>query len=338
MTVSGFLSLRWGEIEGPLIEPPRLSPIVADPSFLFPEESPGGAWELYAHSAWGVHRYSSLDGRGWTERGIVAHNAMRPFIRRIRPGEAGETGVGAEAPAGKPGPRYGLYYEAYPPLALPLTALPLHPRWRSKICFQHSPDLERWSEAVALVEPDQDWTRDEGLGSSVSNPCLVRGPGDEWRLYYSASLSWIEDCGFCEPRYIALARGTAPEGPFVPEPRPVLDPAGDDTPGVLGAGSLKAIPLEDGWIGLQNKIYKDAGGRSRSALFILRSEDGLSWVPARKEPLLAPAPGWTASHVYACDCRLRPSDGRWYLYFNSRDGWRISEGRERIGRIVGEGG
>ena len=68
---------------------------------------------------------------------------------------------------------------------------------------------------------------------------------------------------------------------------------------------------------------------------VLRSEDGLGWTPAQTGALLAPGSGWTSSHVYACDCRFREKDGLWYLYFNARDGWRVSEGRERIGRIVG---
>lgn len=333
MTISDFLALRWGGIEGPLIEPPRLSPIVADPSFLFPEETPAGNWELFAHSAWGIHRYSSRDGAAWTEEGIVVHNAMRPFVRPLDSGDA--CGDGKAASVGPGGPRFGLYYESYPPLALPLTALPFRRRWRSRIALSASSDLERWTPGRRLVSPLLPWMRDRALGFAVSNPCLIRDWTGAWRLYFSASLAWIDDCGFCEPRYIGLARGGSPEGPFVPEPDPVIDPARDTLPGVLGAGALKVLPLSDGYVGLQNKIYRDPSGRSRSALFILRSEDGVSWEPARTEPLIAPGTGWTASHVYACDCRFRESDGRWYLYFNARDGWRISEGRERIGRIVG---
>ncbi len=348
MTTSEFLSIEWGGIEGPLIEPPRLSPVVADPSFLFPEETPGGDWELFAHSAWGIHRYTSPDGARWTERGIAVHNAMRAFVRpldgeRLCPDEGPPAGSGlrgavptAAGPEGKrTEPRFGLYYEAYPPLALPLTALPFRRRWRSRIALSTSSDLERWPPGRTLVSPLLPWMRDRSLGFAVSNPCLVRDWTDTYRLYFSASLAWIEDCGFCEPRYIGLARGASPEGPFTPETEPVIDPARDPTPGVLGAGAIKVLPLSDGYIGLQNKIYRDSGGRSRSALFVLRSEDGISWEPARPEPLIAPDAGWTASHVYACDCRFRESEGRWYLYFNARDGWRISEGRERIGRIVG---
>lgn len=331
VNISDFLGIRWLAPAGPLIEPPRFSPIVADPSFLFPEETPDGTWQLFAHSAWGIHRYASPDGLTWQDRGLVARNAMRPFIRRL------------SASAG--GPRnYYLYFEAYYPFALPLTALPFPRRWHSRLALTVSPDLRSWPRPQTVLHPDLPWMADAGLGASVSNPCLVANGVREtdgthlWRLYYSASLAWIPDCGFCEPKYIGAAVGPDPEGPFAAIPTPLVDPAADSMPGVLGAGSLKALPLEDGWIGLQNKIYRSPDGRSRSAIFILRSEDGLAWQPARPEPLIAPSTGWMASHVYACDCRFHEEDGFWYLYFNARDAWRIKDGVERIGRLVGASG
>lgn len=322
MKIQQFLSIAWSEPKGPLIEPPRFSPLIADPSFLFPTESPRGNWELFAHSAWGVHRLSSSDGLSWWDWGVVVRNAMRPFVRRIDDGQ----GEGAD---------YALLYESYPPLALPLSALPWKRPWKSRIAVSWSDDLDVWSGRESLVEPGLPWERDPALGSSVSNPCLVEA-GGEWLLFHSASLVWIEDCGFCEPRYIAVSRGKSPNGPFVPEASPVIDPAKDSLPGVLGAGSLKVIVLEDGFVGLQNKIYRDGQGTSRSAIFLLRSEDGLRWEDARREPLIGPGAGWMSSHVYACDCREDPATGLWYLYFNARDGWRTTEGRERIGRIVGQ--
>ena len=38
---------------------------------------------------------------------------------------------------------------------------------------------------------------------------------------------------------------------------------------------------------------------------------------------------------YALDVRYRPADGQFCLYFNARDGWHWTRGRERIGRMVG---
>lgn len=316
MTADGFLRLDWTGSGAPLIEPPLFSPVLADPTFLFPEETPDGLWRLIAHSAWGLHAYVSADGERWTGRGLFLRHAMRPFLRRVR----GE---------------YLLLYEAYRPFALPLTALPGRRRWRSELRLRRSSDLERWSPPETVLVPEADWMRDAGLGASVSNPCLAEAGDGSWLLYFSASLAWIPDCGFCEPRFIGVARADSPFGPFRPDPAPILDPADDPLPGVLGAGSLKVLRLDGLWIGLQNKIYRESGGRSRSALFVLRSADGLSWSPAADRPLLAPAPGWTSSHVYACDARRREADGSWLLYFNARDGWRIAEGRERVGRILG---
>jgi hypothetical protein len=123
-------------------------------------------------------------------------------------------------------------------------------------------------------------------------------------------------------------------GPFTIEDQPRLDPALDRLPGVLGAGSLKVLELDDGWIGLQNKIFTGPDGRSRSATFILSSRNGLDFTLAREEPLLAPSAGWRKSHVYACDCRIDYTDDRVYLYYNARDGWHKTKGRERIGRII----
>ena len=326
ISVSNFLAIKWSEVKGPLIEPPRFSPVIADPSFLLPSETPDGTWELFAHSAWGIHRYSSADGIKWRDRGIVIRNAMRPFIRKI-----------AEAGSQTGGQPYILFYEAYPPFAIPLSAIPGRRKWRSRIERSMSADLDSWSRLEVAVKPSLPWARDPVLGDSVSNPCLIQeaSPGGEWRLYHSAGLSWIEDCGFCEPRYIACATSLSPDGPFTSLPDPLIDPATDPMPGVLGAGSMKVLRLCDGWVGLQNKIYSDHGGRSRSAIFLLSSSDGLAWHKAREEPLLAPAEGWTNSHVYACDCRFNPGDGLWHLYFNARDGWSVFSGTERIGKITG---
>jgi hypothetical protein len=370
MTIDGWLGLPWEDSGQPLIEPPLFSPVVADPSFLFPEETPDGQWALFAHSAWGVHRYSSPDGVAWEDHGLVVRNAMRPYIRKLEPGSA-EDGHA----------RYILLYEKYPPLALPLTALPFKRPWRSVLARQESSDLRSWSRPRTLMEPGLPWMKDKLLGQAVSNPCLVENhvaipPAEPqadspaypaamataWRLYFSAGLAYIEDCGFNEPKYIGVATGPGPDGPFTPLTDPLLGPgiasskktesrAGLGTGSIadqktcpeLGAGSMKVIRLDDGWLGLQNKIYRDGerdGGRgdsrSRSAIFVMHSKDGLSWQPARDQPLIAPDPAtsWKSSHVYACDCRYREANGRWYLYFNARDGWRISDGRERIGRLV----
>lgn len=311
MTVDDFLSLDWSDDGRPLLSPPFPSPILADPTFLFPAETPDGSWILLAHTAFGIRRYESADGLSWKNRGMLFRNAMRAFLR---PFEGG----------------YLLAFERYRPFAIPLQLLPRRPRWHSRLELARSADLVSWSRPRSILEPDFDWARDPRLGESVSNPCLVRA-GQAWRLWFSASLVTVPDCGFDEPRAIGSAESDSPEGPFRAPPAPRIGPAtGDD----LGAGSIKVIEFEDGWIGLQNRIFRDGNGRSRSAIFLLRSGNGLDFRLAREEPLLAPSEGWRSSHIYACDCRLNPADGTWYLYYNARDGWYKTEGKERIGRIT----
>lgn len=201
--------------------------------------------------------------------------------------------------------------------------------------MRFSLDLLDWGSPCTLVEPTLPWQHDQRLGRSVGNPCLVRD-GGRWLLYFSASLAFVPDCGFDEPRFIGLATSGSPDGPFTVAPSPVIDPADDPLPGVLGAGSVKVVRVDDGFVALQNKIFRDAAGTSRSALFLLRSPDGARWEGALPSPLLAPDTGWRRSHVYACDARLREADSRWYLYYNARDGWYKTRGKERIGRLVAE--
>jgi hypothetical protein len=313
MTIAGFASLAWFDDRRALIDPPGLSPLVADPSFLFPEETPDGAWRLYAHTAFGIHTFASDDGLRWHDRGVVAWNAMRAFVRKLPDG-------------------YRLYCEAYRPLAIPMQLLPRRPRWRSRIEVRFSRDLSAWGPPRVLIEPTLPWMQDARLGSSVGNPCLVQD-GGRWLLYFSASLAYVPDCGFDEPRTIGIASSDSPDGPFTVAPLPVVDPADDPLPGVIGAGSVKVLRLDDGFVALQNKITRDATGSSRSALFLLRSAEGTRWESARGDPLLAPDEGWRRSHVYACDARFREAESRWYLYYNARDGWHKTRGRERIGRL-----
>lgn len=317
MQVSEFRAMRRQRDQRPLIEPPFLSPVIADPSFLFPYETPDSQWHLFAHSAWGLCEYTSPDGRAWTYRGIRVANAMRPFVRRLRDGP------------------YVLLYEKYAMLAMPLQILPGYRKWKSHIELRRSDDLKSWDDPVTVIGPERDWMADAALGESVSNPCLLEVAGS-YRLYFSASLSYVEDCGFNEPRYIALATSANLTGPYVIPDEPIIDPDDDDRPGVIGAGSMKVIALEDGYVALQNMIYADPDGRSRSALFLLTSPDGIDWRAAASDPIIAPGSGWTRSHVYACDCRRDDRDGSWHLYFNARDGWKMTQGRERIGRAVSE--
>ena len=154
MTIADFLRLSWDEPGDALIEPPAASPIVADPSFLFPSETPDGRWALVAHDAWGLRLYRSDDGLSWDAGRRIIRHAMRPFIRRL-------------------GGEYRLYFERYRPFALVMTALPARPRWRSSVACAVSAELSRWGAADELIAPELAWMRDARLGFAASNPCLA---------------------------------------------------------------------------------------------------------------------------------------------------------------------
>ena len=212
---------------------------------------------------------------------------------------------------------------------VPIGPLP----WASRIDVRSSRDLVTWSRPRTLLRPSLAWHEEPGRGRAVGNPCLVRTE-DGWRLYYSAGLVFLEDCGFCEPRYVGVAEGLTPVGPFRPLADPMLGPDPADRWTNQGAGAIKAVAVADGWVALQNGIYLDpATGHSGSAVLVLDSADGVSWSRSLEAPLLAPgAPEWMRSHVYAVD--LGHSGGELVIYFNARNDWHWRRGRESIGRAV----
>ena len=305
-SLADLLHITWQEApENPLIRAPFPSPIVADPSVCPPTQSPDGRWHLFAHSLVGIHHYTSGDGLAWEkQRGVVARNALRPFLYR-------------EAD------RYYLLYER---TRLFLPFLP----WSSHIEVRCSLDLRCWSQPQTLLQPSLPWHL-RGASRAVSNPCLVR-VGDTYRLYFSAGLVHLEDCGFDEPAHVGVAEGPSPHGPFVPRHEPILSPSPTDAFANLGAGALKVLRAADGFLGLQNGIYRDEQGRSRSAVRMLTSDDGIHFA-VQGAPFLLPTTGWRRSHVYAVDARELGDE--LYLYFNARDDWHWTRGREAIGLLRG---
>ena len=314
-TVDDFVRLRWSPTrDDAVIRPPRASPIIADPTFLLPHDTPDGRWHLFAHSIWGVHHFTSDDGIRWSRPRLAVRHAMRPYLLRD-------------------GGTYHLFYERYPAFRLPLSWMP-GVGWRSRIERRSSGDLERWSDPQVVLEPCLPWHRADGLGEALGNPCVVRAP-DGWLLYYSASLVRVPDCGFNEPLHVGLARADGPAGPWRALPAPILSPRADDPRCNLGAGAVKVLRLGDGFVALHNGIALDATGASRSAISVLTSADGLAWSYAHARPIVAPSAGWRARFVYACDVRRDPARDCWYLYFNGRDRAPMMEGREAIGFVVG---
>lgn len=310
-----FQNIRWQlHHKNPLIQPPLMSTVIADPSFIFPEESPDKRWHLFAHSLHGMEHYISHDGIEWKYNTRILRGAMRPFLIY-------EKGF------------YYLFYEKIRKWQIYLSFFPV--KWSSSIAFIKSKDLRTWSDPVVVLEPTLDWHKHEKYGDSVSNPCILK-EDDGFRLYYSASLAFLEDCGFNEPLSIGTAFSKDIEGIYQTHSEPILTREDGGKWTNLGCGSIKVKPLENGYIALQNGIYTDdETGHTGSAVLELESTDGIKFSYTKKEPILKPTSGWMGSHVYAVDFKPDPSNGQWFLYFNARNTWHWSQGKEHIGLAIG---
>ncbi|GBF43798.1 glycoside hydrolase, family 43 domain protein [Leptospira ellinghausenii] len=303
--------------EDPIIKPGFPSPILADPSFLFPESCPDGLWHLFAHNIFGVLEYVSEDGIHWKKKKSIVRNAMRPFIYS-------EDGT------------YYLYYEKYKFLHVLMSWFPYR-KWKSKIEVKTSKDLVHWSASKTVIVPKFPFHKDPNFGESVSNPCLVKF-GNKYRMYFSSSLVMIPDCGFCEPKYITVAEASSPLGPFSYFSDPILSPNDMDPFCNLGAGSIKVIPWKGRYLGFQNGIFwNPVRKESCSAILFLQSEDGINFERINNTPILGPTGrGWKASHVYACDVKYSEAENIFILYFNARDKAHWTKGKEAIGLFVGK--
>ena len=316
MKIKKIESIQWSDYsENPIIRHPLLSPVLADPTFCFPGDSPDKQWHLFAHSVWGIQHYTSPDGATWKGLGMVIPNAMRPYLYFE-------------------GGTYYLFYEKYAPLSLVLSAVNGR-KWYSEIAVMQSKDLKKWENEVILIRPELDWQQSEG-NKSVSNPCLVKA-GDQYRLYFSASLVYIKDCGFNEPDSIGMAVAESIGGPYRVNGKPLITVNSGDPWCNLSCGSIKVLQCEDGFVGFENGIYWDGQKQqSGSAIIVLQSADGLKWERLIPEPVLKPSNGWRRSHIYACDVKYSPTRAEWYMYYNARNDWKVSKGQENIGLLTGK--
>ncbi|MBS1124537.1 MAG: hypothetical protein H6Q90_6765 [Deltaproteobacteria bacterium] len=289
----------WTDSPGsPLIEPPANHSIIADPTVVTPEDSPDGRWHMFAHALTAIYHYTSDDGLAWTEVGHLPFTlgSLRPYIY-------------------KEGATYYLLFEQYASLD------------SSTIQIMESSDLVSWSESVTILEPTLDWET-EGQ-TRVGNPFVMAKDGEYW-LYYSAGAVYLDDASYDEPRYVGLARATDLHGPYHKQPQPLVGPDPAVAWRNLGAGSMKLLQDRFGgeYVALENGIYEDGAGASRSAIQVLASADGVSWREVCAAPPLAPTgTGWKQAFVYAFATTRR--EGELRVYYNGRDGW--LDGVERIG-------
>ena len=293
----------------PVIKPFGCALAAADPSVLTPDLTPDGSWRLFCHTQFGVYQLKSPDGVKFAKPQKVTSDAMRPDINFIDG-------------------RYYLFYERTRSLTANALTLVNLTKWRSEIAVKTSDDLVNWSEAETVISFSQEIEKSE-RGVSISNPFLLRENGVN-RLYYSCGLTFIKDCGFCEPTYIIYAESGNITSGYVKAERPILSPDENSDYLNLCSGCLKVYRLKDGYIGIQNGIYEKEG-HSHSAILLLTSEDGKNFrfEKVLLEPGMHNGSEWMKQFVYASHLVLWNNELR--LYFNARDTADMIRGRECIG-------
>ncbi len=293
----------------PILKPFHGSFVVADPSLLTPDNSHDGKWHMFFHTTFGIWHFSGNDGISFAKVQKVANRAMRPNINRI-------------------GDKYYLFYERTRPLFFNALNVVNAVKWKSEIYVIESADLKSWSKPRPVITNTKDYENSD-RGMSISNPFLLRENGIN-RLYYSCGLTFIKDCGFCEPTYISYAESSEIDGGYVSAENPLISPDKNDPYLNLCSGCLKVYKLSDGYIGIQNGIY-EKDGKSHSAIILLTSPDGLKFDFNKilVEPQTIDGSDWMKQFVYASHLVRHKNTLR--LYFNARDTSDMIKGRECIG-------
>lgn len=297
----------------PIVKHFGVNIVLADPSVLTPDKTHDGLWHMFCHSLLGIYHFESKDGIDWTRKGRVTPRAMRPDISVVD---------------GK----YYLYYEGTESILKKAISL-VGGKWLSKIYLITSTDLEHWSKPTLIIDSTKPYMTDK-QGTSISNPFLTKFE-DKYRLYFSAGLTYIKDCGFSEPTHIAYAESNRLDGDFDPINTPIISPDKNNEYLNLCSGCIKVYRLNDCYIALQNGIYQK-GNKSHSSIMLLRSDDGINFEFSRVflDPCVTSGKhkNWMKQYVYACN--LVDYDGGFRLYFNARNCADNLRGREHIGVMI----
>ena len=201
-------------------------------------------------------------------------------------------------------------------------------KWNSEIAVVESTDLKNWTSPRPVIRNIREYERSD-RGTSISNPYLLQKNGIN-RLYYSCGLTYIKDCGFCEPTYISYAESKRITDGYLSAEKPIISPDKTDPYLNLCSGCLKVYRISDGYIGIQNGLY-EKDGKSHSAIILLTSADGLNFKFAKMliEPQIVDGSDWMKQFVYASHL-VRYGDIL-RIYFNARDVANPILGRECIG-------
>lgn len=314
LSTEQILNVKFNICAKPLMRPWGGSFVVADPSVLTPDVAHDGRWHMFFHTTFGVYHAESDDGLRFEKPRKIANRAMRPNINYIDG-------------------RYYLFYERTRPLIMNALNVVNVAEWKSEIHVIESADLNNWTEPKPVIANTRDYEKSE-RGISISNPYLLQENGVN-RIYYSCGLTYIRDCGFCEPTYVSYAESKRITDGYLSAQKPIISPDKNDPYLNLCSGCLKIYRIADGYIGIQNGLY-EKDGKSHSAIILLTSDNGLDFRFAKLliEPQVVDGNEWMKQFVYAS--HLVRYGNKLRIYFNARNVANPIFGRECIGYAEAE--
>lgn len=300
----------------PVQESPWYKPRLSDPFILMPEESPDKLWHLFAHTWMGIEHFVSSSGFDWKEAGRVVWRGHYPYIFQL-------DGT------------YYLLYETHDRDLRRKRKGGISSR-SSRLMITSSSDLRLWSQPRLLLDSGNIPFSADFSSPDVSRPQLIMWQGT-FRLYFEASRITLQDSGQKCAYYFGFAESDRIEGPYQVHPRPILEGDPDGEWANMALGAVRIIPCCDGIAAIESAFrYDDVLRRTRSALLLLTSEDGIHFGGER---LLMDSPedGWAGGYITSSSANWREDEGSWYCYFsaNCRSRHRLIPGRESLGLLLG---
>lgn len=313
--------------EDPVIRPKWYMPGLSDPCFLFPEDSPDGKWHLYCHSFYGIHSFKSNSGIEWSPDGLIQIRAHSPYIY-----EENE-----------------MYYLLYEKHTRPIPFLnsewtkrkDVSRRGVSRIEMRFSTDLIKWSDPILLLDSSTiPFAHDYLERPRISRPELVKLDNGRYRLYFGASHLFLPDSGQKTTRYLAAAESDRIDGIYTPvnNGKPILEIMPNDPWRNLATGSVRIVRGENSFAAMQcGMSWDQTESRSKSAMVLLTSRDGLKWQLFPKDPILSSSDsGWLSGYVMSCDMRYKSNEHCWYCFFSANKHSFFGRQKESIGLLIGD--
>jgi hypothetical protein len=309
----------------PLLHGEFIIPAFCDPQLLLPEESIDRKWHLFVHSWIGLHHYTSDSGIAWEPRNMIEVRSHSPFIYI-------ERGV------------YYLLYEKHD-RKIPLVGQKHSYRSNekdddsSRIEMCSSTDLVTWSRPRILLDSRSvSYSADYNRSPRISRPQLVK-IGDTYRLYFGVSHVHLPDTFQKVSRYFSYAESQTIDGLYKSSDRgPLLSPVPDDPLMNLGVGSIRVLQGQDGFSAFQcSAFWDEEHSRSRTAMFLLSSPDGLRWKRVSSRPIFfPPEKGWASDYIMGCDARYKASENCWYCYYSANRQNSLGVTEESVGLLLGQ--